>query len=62
MGNDPILGLRDIAGATCEIHPHDLRRVCSTVVTPFGNAKCDNNQTSLAAAMTRAADVQWRAW
>ncbi len=34
----------------------------STIVTPHGNAKCDQNQVVLGAAMTRAADVLWREW
>jgi len=49
---------RDVA-AWMEAHPTDLRRGCSTIVTPYGNAKCIQNCVELGAAMARAAKREW---
>lgn len=61
-GNDPLLGLRDIA-AVCEIHPADYRRGCSThIFPPFIRCKNDANQVRLNELMSRAADRGWALW
>lgn len=63
IGDDAILGLRDIAGATCEIHPHDLRRGPSTsIFPPHISCKVDQNQVALNALFGIAAREAWTEW